>query len=68
MSGTVTLPSGTRDPSLWPFSVTSPWNMPIGSGAQFAGVNDVRNSELRSAGAWVKRSCLVASDVSGAGV
>jgi hypothetical protein len=38
---------------LWPFAVTSPWNMPIGPGAQFAGVNDARNAELRSAGAWV---------------
>jgi hypothetical protein len=27
---------GTRDPALWPFAVDSPWNMPIGSGAQFA--------------------------------
>lgn len=27
---------GTRDPALWPFTSTSPWNMPIGSGAQYA--------------------------------
>jgi hypothetical protein len=26
----------TRDPALWPFSVTSPWNFPLGSNAQFA--------------------------------
>lgn len=27
---------GTRDAALWPFTATSPWNMPIGSGAQYA--------------------------------
>ena len=26
----------TRDPALWPFSRTSPWNYPLGSNAQFA--------------------------------
>ena len=29
----------TRDPWLWPFAATSPWNMPIGSGAQYAPAN-----------------------------
>ena len=52
-SGDAVRSDGTRNAALWPFSVTSPWNMPIGSGAQFAGVNDARNSELRSASAWV---------------
>jgi Concanavalin A-like lectin/glucanases superfamily len=46
-------PSGTRDPSLWPFAVTSPWNMPIGSGAQFAAADDVRNTQLHSANAAI---------------
>lgn len=29
----------TRDPWLWPFSVTSIWNMPIGSGARYIPAN-----------------------------
>jgi|GEM_PF-1015110 len=32
----------TRDPALWPFSPKSPWNYPIGSGAQFAAINSPR--------------------------
>lgn len=27
--------TGSRDAAQWPFSVNSPWNMPLGSGAQF---------------------------------
>ncbi len=36
-----TLPAAasTRDKWLWPFSSTSPWNMPIGSGAQYKPAN-----------------------------
>jgi hypothetical protein len=45
--------NGTRNAALWPFSSTSPWNMPIGIGAQFTGANDARNAELRSAGSAV---------------
>jgi len=30
---------GTRDPALWPFAVTSPWNMPIGSNAQYGDIS-----------------------------
>src|SRR4051812_44643301 len=26
----------TRTPTAWPFTATSPWNAPLGSGAQFA--------------------------------
>jgi hypothetical protein len=33
----VALPTA-RDPVLWPFAADSPWNTPIGSGAQFAAV------------------------------
>ncbi|MBD2502752.1 hypothetical protein [Anabaena azotica] len=29
----------TRDPWLWPFSTTSIWNMPIGSGAKYVAAN-----------------------------
>ncbi len=29
----------TRDPAFWPFSSTSPWNMPLGSGATYAAIN-----------------------------
>lgn len=28
----------SRDPMLWPFAPDSPWNTPIGSGAQFAAI------------------------------
>ncbi|MBI2901623.1 MAG: hypothetical protein HYY17_15680 [Planctomycetes bacterium] len=28
-------PGATRDPALWPFSATSPWNTPIGSNAVY---------------------------------
>ena len=27
-------PPGTRSPALWPFAATSPWNTPLGAGAQ----------------------------------
>jgi hypothetical protein len=29
----------TRDPALWPFTSTSPWNMPIGDKAQYVGIS-----------------------------
>lgn len=32
-------PSGGRDPAAWPFSATSPWNHPIGSGAVYSRIN-----------------------------
>lgn len=28
--------AASRDPVLWPFASTSPWNMPLGSGANYA--------------------------------
>ncbi|MGH7998919.1 MAG: hypothetical protein ACREPR_05685, partial [Brasilonema sp.] len=31
--------SSTRDKFLWPFASTSPWNMPIGSNAQYISAN-----------------------------
>ena len=43
----------TRDPALWPFASTSPWNMPIGSGARFSNDWDPRIQTLRSAGSRV---------------
>jgi hypothetical protein len=36
-----------RDPALWPFSVTSPFNTPIGTGAQFSTDTDPRTQTLR---------------------
>jgi hypothetical protein len=42
-----------RDPSLWPFASTSPWNMPIGSGARFTTSADPRIATLRAGGARV---------------
>ena len=40
-TATPTLPAqeGSRDKYLWPFSSTSPWNMPIGSSAQYTSAN-----------------------------
>src|SRR5579884_1109049 len=35
-ASTATTAAGTRDPALWPFAATSPWNYPIGSAAQYA--------------------------------
>ena len=45
------VPSVARPPVLreawkWPFASTSPWNMPIGSGAQFAATSDPRTASL----------------------
>ncbi len=39
--GSIATPSKTptRDKFLWPFSSTSPWNMPIGSGARYVPAN-----------------------------
>ncbi len=31
-----TMAAGTRDPAVWPFARTSPWNYPIGSRAEYA--------------------------------
>ncbi len=36
---TTTTSTSTRDKFLWPFSSKSPWNMPIGSGAQYKPAN-----------------------------
>ena len=37
---------GTRDVRRWPYSSTSPWNMPIGRQVQFAAPGDPRNVSL----------------------
>jgi hypothetical protein len=39
----------SRDPAEWPFSIDSPWNTPVGSGVDFAPVDDPRTSDLRAA-------------------
>lgn len=36
-----------RDPTLWPFAVDSPWNWPIGSGAQLASASDAATTRVR---------------------
>jgi hypothetical protein len=36
----------TRDATRWPFASTSPWNLPIGSGAEFATAIDGRHVSL----------------------
>ena len=38
----------TRDPFLWPFATTSPWNAPVGSGALFASATDPRTLDLEA--------------------
>ena len=38
-SGAIASATPTRDKFLWPFSSTSPWNMPIGSGARYIAAN-----------------------------
>jgi hypothetical protein len=36
----------TRDAALWPFTRTSPWNMPIGSGASYQRATDAATANL----------------------
>ena len=53
-------PGETRDVRRWPFSVTSPWNMPLGRDVAFATPGDARTAALAdrrirtavNAGAW----------------
>jgi hypothetical protein len=40
--------AATRDPGLWPFAVSSPWNTPIGAGAAFEQATDPRTKDLLS--------------------
>jgi hypothetical protein len=44
-----------RDPADWPFSVDSPWNTPIGSGAQYAGDDASTTASLvrEDINAWI---------------
>ena len=44
-STSTTLP-GTRVAAQWPFAVSSPWNMPIGSGATYTAASDSRTANL----------------------
>jgi hypothetical protein len=46
--------TGTRNAGLWPFSASSPWNTPVGSGAQFEAVGGPMTSNLRAKtiGSW----------------
>lgn len=48
----------TRDATLWPFTTNSPWNMPIGSGAQFEGFTAPCTSHVAGPGlsAWINAS------------
>jgi hypothetical protein len=46
----------TRDASLWPFASNSPFNTPVGSGAQFAADSDVRNRDLTADHAYINAS------------
>ncbi|MCU1485101.1 MAG: hypothetical protein JWN67_1847 [Actinomycetia bacterium] len=51
-----TAPGGeTRSAGLWPFSSTSPWNTPLGSGATFEAEGSLATRSLRSTSqdAWV---------------
>jgi len=47
-----------RDPALWPFAATSPWNTPIGSGAMFSADDSAITRDLLAghalihAGTW----------------
>ncbi|HKY90911.1 MAG TPA: hypothetical protein VJM11_07715 [Nevskiaceae bacterium] len=43
-----------RDPWLWPFASDSPWNTPIGSGAQYAGDNDPITLDVIEGGDEIK--------------
>jgi hypothetical protein len=49
---------GSRDRTLWPFSIDSHWNRPLGSGATYAGTGDARVQYLSrsviyvNAGEW----------------
>ena len=53
-----TAPASGRNAFQWPFASNSPWNMPVGSGAQFATTADARTQDLLSgsaninAGSW----------------
>ncbi|MEZ4502015.1 MAG: hypothetical protein R3C39_05285 [Dehalococcoidia bacterium] len=47
---------GTRDPFLWPFASSSPWNFPIGSGAQYASDSNAMSQQLRSRGGSINSS------------
>jgi hypothetical protein len=52
---TTTAPIPSRDLTVWPFASTSPWNLPIGTGATFASSADPRTVSLLlpSATPWI---------------
>lgn len=39
-------PEPRREAWLWPFATTSPWNMPIGDGAEYESADDERTANL----------------------
>ncbi len=52
---TVSATDSRRDPALWPFTVDSPWNAPIGSGAALASGDDSCTRDVRdpSIATWI---------------
>ena len=42
--------TGHRNPALWPFATASPWNVPIGTAAQFGGTDDARDVAIADPG------------------
>lgn len=55
-SGTALNADGRRDPRYWPFSQNSPWNMPLGSLANYSPVSRITGSTIYGGinygGAW----------------
>jgi hypothetical protein len=45
--------AGGRDRAMWPFASDSPWNVPVGSGARFAGEADAITRDVRVGGAGI---------------
>ncbi|HEX4905295.1 MAG TPA: hypothetical protein VFU93_07580 [Acidimicrobiales bacterium] len=52
---TTAMPKASRDAWRWPFASTSPWNVPVGSGARFETASAPRTSNLNDlrARSWV---------------
>lgn len=45
--------TGLRDPWLWPFASTSPWNIAIGSGARYSSADEQITKDLRKLKPWL---------------
>jgi hypothetical protein len=54
----VVAPDAPRDATQWPFASDSPWNLPIGSRAQYTDASDSRTASLIRSGVswWVNAS------------